>query len=124
MKTLEIYDPAMCCSTGVCGPQVDPALVRFAADLKWLGDQRISVQRHNLSQSPGAFVQNETVKALLQEKGDSVLPVIIAEGKVIASGRYPERDELCKAFGLVNTKLPKLTLTPSSDSCGGSNCCS
>jgi len=28
MKTIEIFDPAMCCSSGVCGPSVDPKLVR------------------------------------------------------------------------------------------------
>jgi hypothetical protein len=124
MKTLLVYDPAMCCSTGVCGPQVDPALVRFAADLKWLGDQQVSVQRHSLSQSPAAFVENETVKSLLHEKGDSALPIIIAEGKVIATGRYLDRDELCKALGLINPILPKLALAPqSSDCCGGSSCC-
>lgn len=124
MRTLEVYDPAMCCSTGVCGPQVDPTLIRFAADLKWLSDQRVAVQRHNLSQNPAAFVQNEAVKSVLHEKGDQALPVIIAAGKVLATGRYPDRDELCKALGLINTTLPKLSLTPKSDECcGGSNCC-
>jgi hypothetical protein len=124
MKMLEVFDPAMCCSTGVCGPQVDVALVRFAADLKWLSEQRVSVQRHNLSQSPAAFVQREPVKSLLQEKGDSVLPIIIADGNVVATGRYPNRDELCKALGLVNVSLPKLTLAPQSgDCCGGDKCC-
>ncbi len=34
MTTIEVFDPAMCCSTGVCGPQVDPDLARFAADLR------------------------------------------------------------------------------------------
>ncbi len=44
MTKLEVYDPAMCCSTGVCGPEVDPALVTFAADLKWVEAQGIAVQ--------------------------------------------------------------------------------
>ena len=30
MKKIEIFDPAMCCSTGVCGPGVDPELLRMA----------------------------------------------------------------------------------------------
>ena len=30
------FDPAMCCSTGVCGVDVDPVLAQFAADLKWV----------------------------------------------------------------------------------------
>lgn len=37
MKTasIEIFEPALCCSTGVCGPEVDESLVRFAADVDW-----------------------------------------------------------------------------------------
>ena len=31
MKKIEIFDPAMCCSTGVCGPSVNPELIRVAA---------------------------------------------------------------------------------------------
>ena len=55
MKKLEVYDPAMCCSTGVCGPEVDPVLVTFAADLKWVAEQGVIVQRFNLGQEPQAF---------------------------------------------------------------------
>ncbi|EOW1075393.1 arsenic metallochaperone ArsD family protein, partial [Cronobacter malonaticus] len=29
MKTLTVFDPAMCCSTGVCSSDVDQALVDF-----------------------------------------------------------------------------------------------
>jgi len=70
MKRLDIYDPAMCCSTGVCGPTVDPVLVRFATDVKWLQKQGAEAQRFNLSQNPAAFVENEKVKQALTEKGD------------------------------------------------------
>lgn len=33
MKTLTVFDSAMCCNTGVCGSDVDQALVDFSADL-------------------------------------------------------------------------------------------
>ena len=66
-QTLQVFDPAMCCSTGVCGPDVDPKLVQFAADLDWLKTQAVIVQRYNLSQDPGAFVQNPIVKSALTE---------------------------------------------------------
>jgi hypothetical protein len=39
MTTLEIFDPPMCCSTGVCGPDPDPRLPQFAADLAWLASR-------------------------------------------------------------------------------------
>jgi len=67
-QTLQVFDPAMCCSTGACGPEVDPKLVQFAADLDWLKSQGVIVQRHNLSQNPAVFVENEAVKATLTEK--------------------------------------------------------
>ena len=94
MERLDIYDPAMCCSSGVCGPDVDPKLVRFAADLKWLHEQGVEVQRFNLSQNPAAFVENDQVKQALTEKGEGALPMVISSGRVVSSGRYPERGEL------------------------------
>ena len=100
MKRLDVYDPAMCCSTGVCGPQVDPALVRFAGGVKWLQDQGVTVRRFNLSQSPAAFVANEQVKQALTEKGEAALPVLLVDGREIASGEYPERSRLADALGL------------------------
>lgn len=27
--TVEIYDPPMCCSSGLCGPTIDPELVKM-----------------------------------------------------------------------------------------------
>jgi hypothetical protein len=35
---VEVFDPPMCCSSGVCGPNVDPTLARLAADLHWLSE--------------------------------------------------------------------------------------
>ena len=102
MKRLDIYDPAMCCSTGVCGPAVDPVLVRFGADVKWLQEQGVEVRRFNLSQSPAAFVENEQVKQALTEKGEGVLPLLLADGQVVASGHYPERGQLSAALGLMS----------------------
>ena len=97
---IQIYDPAMCCSTGVCGPEVDPALVQFAADLKWLQEQGVQVERFNLSQSPMAFVENELVKQALTNKGEAALPLVLTNGQVSSMGRYPERRELACWAGL------------------------
>lgn len=102
MKRLDVYDPAMCCSTGVCGPTVDPALVRFAADVKWLQEQDVEVRRFNLSQNPAAFVENERVKQALTEKGEGALPMLFLDGRVLASGHYPERGQLAVALGVIS----------------------
>ncbi len=116
--TLQVFDPAMCCPTGACGPDVDTKLVQFAADLDWLKKQDVIVQRHNLSQNPAAFVENETVKTTLTRKGEAALPVILANGKVVATGRYPDRSELADWFKLKATA--KAAPAKSSCCCGGS----
>jgi AhpD family alkylhydroperoxidase len=104
MKILKIYDPPMCCSTGVCGPEVDPALVRFAADLKWLESQGVAVERFNLAQSPKAFAEDDLVCSLLTDKGEEALPLVVVEGKVVASGTYPSRVKLVDFLGLNNAE--------------------
>jgi len=114
-QTLQVFDPAMCCSTGVCGPDVDPKLVQFAADLDWLKTQAVIVQRYNLSQDPGAFVQNPIVKSALTEKGENALPLMLVNGQVALTGRYPERRELAGWF--------KLKATATSTSAKSGCCC-
>lgn len=109
MKTLKVFDPPMCCSTGVCGPDVDPALVRFAADLKWLESQGVAVERFNLAQSPMAFAEDDLVRSWLTDKGEAALPLVIVEGKVVASGFYPTRDELAGIMGLNDTGISLFT---------------
>jgi len=94
MTTIEVFDPAMCCSTGVCGPSVDPALATFAADLGWIADQGVFVGRHNLSQEPKAFADSDLVRGLLAERGDEALPAIVVDGMLRSWGRYPSRAEL------------------------------
>jgi hypothetical protein len=100
MTSLAVYDPPMCCSTGVCGPEVDPALARFAGDLDWLKNQGVAVRRFNLSQEPARFVANAAVKALLDRSGGDDLPAIVADDKLVAHGRYPTRQELAAWAGL------------------------
>lgn len=95
VTTIEVFDPAMCCSTGVCGPSIDPALAQFAADLDWLdNDDAVVVTRYNLTQQPEAFAAREDVKAVLQEHGESCLPLIFVDGRLASQGAYPPREDL------------------------------
>jgi len=94
MKTIQIYDRPMCCSTGICGPQVDPVLPRFAADLDALKKAGHTVERYNLSQQPQAFIQNAEIHSLLSTKGTDVLPVVMVNGQVVSRGIYPSREML------------------------------
>jgi hypothetical protein len=97
---VRVFDPAMCCSTGICGPSVDPQLVRFAADLDWLKNQGVSVERFNLSQQPGAFADDAAVKSALETKGEAGLPLVKVNGEVKSSGVYPSRGELAAWAGV------------------------
>jgi len=90
----------MCCSTGVCGPQVDPQLPRFAADLEWLRNQGVEVERYNLAQQTGAFVDNAAVKQTLVAEGEKCLPLILLDGEIISRREYPSRDELAALAGV------------------------
>jgi hypothetical protein len=100
MNRIEVFDPPMCCSTGVCGPSVDPALVKFATDLHWLANQGIAIERYNLAQQPQAFAASEVVKTALQQHGNACLPLILLNGVVIGKGCYPTRDELARLTGV------------------------
>jgi AhpD family alkylhydroperoxidase len=110
MQTVTVYDPPMCCSTGVCGPEVDPKLAQFAGDLDWLKDQGVKVERINLAQEPGRFVENAAVKAILDRSGGDDLPAIIVGDVLVANGRYPGRHELASLVGLsIETAPSKLS---------------
>jgi len=97
---IEIFDPPMCCSTGVCGPSVNSDLVSFAADLDWLKRQGVEVERYNLSKQPAAFVSAPLVKEALAKDGNNCLPLTIADGKLVCQGCYPTRDMLAEFAGL------------------------
>lgn len=99
MKTLEVFDPAMCCSTGVCGVDVDPVLAQFAADIKWVAEQGVTVTRHNLGQEPAAFAANPAVVKEM-EAGIDRLPVLVVDGHVATTGVYPSRQQLAAKLGL------------------------
>jgi AhpD family alkylhydroperoxidase len=106
MTTITVYDPPMCCSTGVCGPEVDPALAQFAADLDWLKGQGVTVRRFNLAHEPASFAANADVKAILDRSGGDELPAVLADNKLVANGRYPARQELAAWTGLKTTSAP------------------
>ena len=94
MKTIQVYDKPMCCSTGVCGPQVDPVLPRFAADLAWLKAQGHQVDRYNLAQQPQVFMENSEVHQLLATQGTDCLPLILVNGRIVSRRAYPSRETL------------------------------
>lgn len=125
--TVRVFDPALCCSTGVCGPSIDPDLARFAADLDWLRGQGVPVERFNLAQDPAAFVEHVAVRDALG-RGVEVLPIVMVDDRVASEGTYPSRETLAALAGLVVRKVQLPLGTKASPCCapsstGGTKCC-
>lgn len=125
---IQVFEPPMCCSTGLCGPSVDPALVEFSANLDWLRRHGIEVERYNLSQQPAAFVSSEQIRELLQKEGNGCLPILVVDGKIASHGVYPGKEVLAQLSGLqVEAKAEekgtslKFTVQESADT--SSSCC-
>ena len=94
--TIQVFDPALCCSTGVCGADVDQALVTFSADVAWAKEHGAQIERFNLAQQSMAFAENPVVKGFLQRSGHEALPLILIDGDIALAGRYPDRAELAR----------------------------
>lgn len=101
---LEVFDPPMCCSSGVCGAEVDSKLVCFAVSLQWLTMNGVRVERFNPLHQYDAFAANPTVAKTVNEKGIECLPLILLNGEVISTGVYPSRLELGDMLGLAPTR--------------------
>ena len=119
MTKIDVYDSAMCCSTGVCGVDVDQRLVNFAADVEWARQQGMTIERFNLGQQPLQFANNTMVKGFLQRSGEASLPLILVNGEVALAGRYPSRDELTRWAGLAAATATNKT---EGSCCGGGPC--
>lgn len=119
MSNIQVFDPAMCCSTGVCGVDVDQQLVTFAADVDWAKQQGAEIQRFNLAQQPMEFANNQMVRGFLERSGKDSLPLILVGGEVALAGRYPNRAELARWAGIQNQSVE---IKPAGGCCSGKKC--
>jgi hypothetical protein len=120
MKKIEIFDPAMCCSTGVCGASIDPDLMRIATVINALKEKGITIQRHGLASEPQDFLQHPVIGPLLHKNGVEILPVTLLDGEVAKTKQYPTNEELCKWLGI---EIKVGTAGEGSCCCCGSNGC-
>lgn len=130
MKKMSIYEPAMCCSTGLCGVGVDPELLRISTVLNALKKNGVEVQRFNLTNSPQEFVNNRAVNEFLNKKGVDELPVTVLDDEIVLAGRYPTNEEIVKLLNIPMSflggqlKTLKATLKRSGGcGCSGGSCC-
>jgi protein-tyrosine-phosphatase len=128
MSTIQVFEPALCCNTGVCGEDVDQALVTFSADMDWARSHGGDVSRYNLASEPMAFAENDTVKQFLQLAGSERLPLVLVDGVTVVTGSYPDRGSLARWTGI---DVPAIAAAPAgirmlglTDADAGGACCS
>ena len=114
MKKMCIYEPALCCETGLCGVNVDPELLRISTALNTLKNEGVVIERYNLNNAPMEFVKSSIVNQYVNEKGVDGLPVVTVDGEIVLAGRYPANDEI-----LTLLDLPAELLLPK----GAASCC-
>jgi hypothetical protein len=125
MKNIHVFDPMLCCSSGVCGTEVDQALVSFAADVAWAKQHGAQIARFNLAQQPMAFAENAAVKSFLERSGHEALPLILVDGEIALAGRYPSRVELARWAGITApaAEAAAAEAAAAGSCCSGNRCC-
>nr|WP_313777054.1 arsenite efflux transporter metallochaperone ArsD [Mycobacterium sp.] len=131
MSKIEVFEPALCCATGVCGEDIDQALVTFSADMDFIRSSGGDIARYNLASEPQAFATNEAVTAFLHVSGSAGLPLVLVDGVTAMTGRYPDRTQLATWAGVDaapaggNGLGLTVAAAPEGGCCGGaaSSCC-
>lgn len=108
MKVIEIFDPALCCPTGLCGPNINPELLRIAVALETLKRKGVQILRHNLRDEPQLYVSNKIVNDYLMKHGAEGLPVTLVDNQVAISGSYPTTDQLSEWTGINLDDVPSI----------------
>ncbi|MGA4506723.1 arsenite efflux transporter metallochaperone ArsD [Propionibacteriaceae bacterium G1746] len=122
VPVIRVFEPALCCNTGVCGPELDQQLVQFTADVNALKQQGVDIERANLASDPAVFAGNPAVVSFLQVSGSEGLPLTMVDGVTVMTGRHPRREELARFAGVA--ARPSLPVV--SDCCSGdasTGCC-
>jgi hypothetical protein len=120
-----IYESAMCCSSGVCGPNPDRALLDLQDALEEIKKMGSEVERYSITQNPKRFRENPQVIRLIQEQQLKALPISTFNGKVVKSGSYPTLEELKKILKDGVDPGPVLAKETTSEQgcCAGQNFC-
>ncbi|WP_270421473.1 arsenite efflux transporter metallochaperone ArsD [Acidaminococcus massiliensis] len=122
-KLVQIFEQAMCCPTGLCGPAIDPELLRISAVLDTLEKHGILVERYNLSNAPLKFIQTPAAAEFLQHHGPEELPLILTDGKIWMAGRYPTNEEFARMLDFAPALLDEASARQDSGTEEAGSCC-
>ena len=92
--TVELFDPPMCCPTGLCGPTLDQTLLDVNEMILTLQAEGVGVERYQMTSYPQAFLNNADVMRLVREKQMAALPISVVRGQVVKVGAYPTVSEI------------------------------
>ena len=123
MSKIEIFDPAMCCSTGICVPGIDQELLRVATTINTLTKKGVTVIRYGLSSEPQAFVDNKKVNEYLMKEDVEVLPLTMVDGEVVKTKAYPTDEEFAKWAGLSTEEVVAAPAPEKGGCCCSGGCC-
>ena len=121
MSTIRVFEPPLCCNTGVCGPELDQSLVNFTADLNHVASTGADISRFNLASDPAAFAANPSVLAFLNTAGSENLPLVLVDDLTVLTGRYPTRSELTRYAGMTIELLDTAAAPSTGGCCGGAS---
>ncbi len=124
MKKMQIFEPAMCCSTGLCGVGVDPELLRISTVLNKLEKKGIIIDRFNLNNAPQEFVTNTRINEFINTQGVEGLPVTMLDGEIVITGRYPTNEEFANLLELPLDSINDSPKASGDCGCTGGSCCS
>jgi len=91
---VELFDPPMCCPTGLCGPTLDQTLLDVNEMVLALQAEGLKVERYQMTGQPQAFLNNPDVMRLVREQQMAALPIIVVRGQVVKVGAYPTLSEI------------------------------
>ncbi|MFD1471019.1 arsenite efflux transporter metallochaperone ArsD [Companilactobacillus mishanensis] len=107
MKKVEVFEHALCCSTGVCGPSVKPELITITLVSNKLKDNPdIEFNRYNLNTDTEEFVKNPKVIEAMHKKDKSdKLPITLVDDEIVKTGSYPTVKEYEEYTGVSLTNI-------------------
>jgi len=123
MSKIEIFDPAMCCSTGLCGVSVDQELLRVATTINTLTKKGITIVRYGLSSEPQAFVDNKKINEYLMKEDVEILPITMVDGEVVKTKEYPTDQEFAQWAGLPLEEIATVPSAKDEGCCCDGGCC-
>lgn len=104
-KEMKIYDPALCCPTGLCGVNIDPELMRIAVVLETLKKKGIAVERFNLRDNPQVYVEHKVINDCLMNESVEVFPITTLDGEIVLKKSYPSNDQIAEWLDLPESEL-------------------